>query len=279
MPRSRSAKRGAVLLVEVDEHLGVAVRVRKRCPPRLELRAQLGVVVDLAVLDDDDARRPRCAIGWSPRSRSMIDSRRAASPTGAVARPSPAPSGPRWASASLIALERVAVGGARRQRARCRRCRTSSGLRRPRGDARPRRTRDQRAHVVATSMRRYRPHRAVGDVLEVVGELLGPRHVARMPQLREAGQPGRTTSRCQYCGDLLAQLLEERPAGSAAGRRSPCRRAARSTAAAARRAGWRAAARPTRVVSSSVSCVELLAVDTGRGASRRRGAACGACTS
>ena len=45
----------AVLLVEVDEHLGVGVRGAEAVAGRLELRAQLGVVVDLAVLDDDDA--------------------------------------------------------------------------------------------------------------------------------------------------------------------------------------------------------------------------------
>ena len=41
----------SVLLVEVDDHLGVAV-AREAVPLRLELGAQLAVVVDLAVLDD-----------------------------------------------------------------------------------------------------------------------------------------------------------------------------------------------------------------------------------
>ena len=45
----------AVLLVEVDEHLGVRVRRAEHVARALELGAQLGVVVDLAVLDDDDA--------------------------------------------------------------------------------------------------------------------------------------------------------------------------------------------------------------------------------
>ena len=45
----------AVLLVEVDEHLGVRVRRAEHVAGRLQLGAQLGVVVDLAVLDDDDA--------------------------------------------------------------------------------------------------------------------------------------------------------------------------------------------------------------------------------
>src|SRR5207247_2599339 len=44
----------AVLLVEVYEHLGVAVRA-KTVTGALELGAQLPVVVDLAVLDDVDA--------------------------------------------------------------------------------------------------------------------------------------------------------------------------------------------------------------------------------
>ena len=43
-----------MLLVEVDEHLGVAVGA-EAVALRLELGAELAVVVELAVLDDDDA--------------------------------------------------------------------------------------------------------------------------------------------------------------------------------------------------------------------------------
>ena len=43
----------AVLLVQVDEHLGVAAR-REPMPGPLELEAELAVVVELAVLDDRD---------------------------------------------------------------------------------------------------------------------------------------------------------------------------------------------------------------------------------
>ena len=42
-----------MLLVEVDEHLGVAAR-REAVPGALELVPQLAVVVELAVLDDGD---------------------------------------------------------------------------------------------------------------------------------------------------------------------------------------------------------------------------------
>src|ERR671934_2027000 len=41
-----------VVLVEVDDHLGVGLR-GEAVPPGLELAAQLAVVIDLAVLDDD----------------------------------------------------------------------------------------------------------------------------------------------------------------------------------------------------------------------------------
>ena len=53
-PAQPLGEAGAVLLVEVDEHLGVGVRA-EGVAGALELVAQLGVVVDLAVLDDDDA--------------------------------------------------------------------------------------------------------------------------------------------------------------------------------------------------------------------------------
>ena len=44
-------------------------------------------------------------------------------------------------------------------------------------------------------------HRAVGDVLEVVRELLGPRGLSRvMRSWAKPVMPGSTTRRCQYCG-------------------------------------------------------------------------------
>ena len=54
MPRRRLDAVGAVLLVEVDDDLGVAVRARSGGPRRSSSRAQLAEVVDLAVEDDDD---------------------------------------------------------------------------------------------------------------------------------------------------------------------------------------------------------------------------------
>ena len=53
MPRSRSQRRVAPFLVPVHEHLGVATRA-ERVAGALELVHELAVVVDLAVLDDDD---------------------------------------------------------------------------------------------------------------------------------------------------------------------------------------------------------------------------------
>ncbi len=54
MPRRRSDKIEPVLLVEVDEHLGVAMS-REGVPGPLEVMPELAVVVELAVLDDLDA--------------------------------------------------------------------------------------------------------------------------------------------------------------------------------------------------------------------------------
>ena len=54
IPRRSSTNAGPALLVEVDEHLGVALR-RELVPGALEPLAQLAVVVDLAVVDDLDA--------------------------------------------------------------------------------------------------------------------------------------------------------------------------------------------------------------------------------
>ena len=88
----------------VDDHLGVGVVGAEDVAEPLELRPQLGVVVDLAVEDEPDASRPRSPSAASPRrERSMIASRRKPRPT----RPSaatqvPAPSGPRCAIASRI---------------------------------------------------------------------------------------------------------------------------------------------------------------------------------
>ena len=57
----------APLLVAVHEHLGVAAAAEP-VPGPLELVHQLAVVVDLAVLDDDDACRPRSRSAGRRRS-------------------------------------------------------------------------------------------------------------------------------------------------------------------------------------------------------------------
>ena len=74
LPQARSP-----FLVAVREHLGVAMRAEP-VTGAFELVLELAVVVDLAVLDDDDVPSS-FAIGWSPPVRSMIASRRAAIPT------------------------------------------------------------------------------------------------------------------------------------------------------------------------------------------------------
>ena len=58
--------------------------VANRWPARSSSSPQLAVVVDLAVLDDVRPCRPRSRSAGRRVSRSMIDSRRAASPTAAV---------------------------------------------------------------------------------------------------------------------------------------------------------------------------------------------------
>ena len=74
-------------------------------PGALELAAELAVVVDLAVLDDRRRVPSSFEIGWSPVARSMIESRRAARPTGPSTY-APSESGPRWTSVALIAASR-----------------------------------------------------------------------------------------------------------------------------------------------------------------------------
>jgi hypothetical protein len=86
-----------VLLVEVGDHLGVAV-AREAMTGRSQLGTELAVVVDLAVLDDVYP----AVLVWSPVSRSMIESLRAAMPT-PPSKKLPALSGPRWASFAFIA--------------------------------------------------------------------------------------------------------------------------------------------------------------------------------
>src|SRR3954468_19493536 len=145
-------------------------------------------------------------IGWSPRARSMIASRRAARPTGPSAK-TPSLSGPRCTSASAIA-------------------RTARSSTAPPSRA----TMPQMPHIASSSP----PHRrhvagaalqhavrrrddqaqveadgAVGQPLGVVGEPLGPAIVARHPQLRDAREAWAHEEPLPVLRDLLAELLEE----------------------------------------------------------------------
>ena len=220
--------------------------MRKRWPAASSSARSCRVVVDLAVLDDDDRA---VLVGDRLVAAVEVDDREPprGQPDRAVARRSPAPSGPRW-------RERVAHRARARRgrrppaaRGRCRRCRTSP-RRDVAGRARPRRSRSSSSRPMIS---RYSRTRAVGDVLEVVGELLGPGHLARQPQLREAGDARADDEPLPVRGDVLRELLEEAAAGSGAGRRCSSRRAATfqscgsSSSLVARRM------RPTRVCSLS----------------------------
>ena len=101
MPRRRSGEALAVLLVEVDEHLGVAAR-REAVPGALELVPQLAVVVDLAVLDDGD---PAVLVGDRLVAGREVDDREppGREPDRAFDERVPSESGPRWTSVALIA--------------------------------------------------------------------------------------------------------------------------------------------------------------------------------
>src|SRR5215210_9330523 len=113
------------------------------------------------------------AIGWSPPSRSMIASRRAASPA-SPATASPPLSGPRCTSVALIAARasRSAARPSVRTMPQMPHTSVLRGLEGPR-EHEPGRLGDDLE---------VEPQRAVGDVLEVVGELLGPRHLAGQAQ-------------------------------------------------------------------------------------------------
>src|SRR5215208_1580315 len=128
----------------------------------------------------------------------MIESRRAASPTGpAITWPSSP--GPRWTGARLIAASASGSGPPAPPAARPQMPHMSGG-------ACPARDRGGGlGHHAEVETRG-----TVRDVLEVVGQLLLPRHLARHPQLREAGHAGRHHEPLPVLRDLLAELLEER---------------------------------------------------------------------
>ena len=254
---SRAAARanaGPSLLVEVHEHLGVAVRA-EAVAGALELaRAARG-----SCRSRRSGRRRTVpssfAIGWSPPSRSMIASRRAARPTG--------PSTMRPVAVGPAVEERRAhrarAGRGRRRRAprRFRRSRTcaesSVGLAAPKRLAEHAEARWRRACAgrAAPSGRRSTRGRARASRPSTSRSRAAP--------ARSRSGPGRTTSRCQYAGRSCASSREEARAGSGAGRRRSCRRAARSRAAGSRRAATPCSQRPIRVSSASRALDELLA--------------------
>ena len=98
---------GSPLVVGGQDDFGVAVRAEDVSEP-FELLSQLDVIVDLAVIGEPQAIAVR---HWLPagRLKSRIDKRRCPSATcqGALSSKRknsvPEPSGPRWATASVIA--------------------------------------------------------------------------------------------------------------------------------------------------------------------------------
>src|SRR3954447_11833318 len=145
------------------------------------------------------------AIGWSPPSRSMIASRRAARATGPSTNV-PSLSGPRWSSFALMRASRSGSAGPRvetipqiphiapslvpgpAQAAHCLAGDPEGGY-------------GQRAQVER--------HRAVGDPLQVVRELLGHRRLVAAPHLREAGQTRADDKPLPVRRQLGRELLEE----------------------------------------------------------------------
>ena len=197
------------------------------------------------------------AIGWSPVSRSMIESRRAARPTG----PStwrPLESGPRWTSVALIASSR----------------RGSTPLRATRSPQIPHMRRESRCRRPASPRDRL-AHDAPGgrgDDAEVEAAPSGRRSTrgrgrasrpttARGPSAsaRSRSDPGGTTSRCQYAG-ISSRAPRRSAAGSGRGPttdmspRRTFQSCGTSSSCDAR------SQRPSRVISSGVRAVELGAV-------------------
>src|SRR3954466_9142263 len=119
----------------------------------------------------------------------MIASRRAAGPPPpgsappALSSASPALSGPRWRSVSLIAPSTAGSTARPSPRTIPQIPHIASG---PSGDVAGRAARDHDAGGLGAGLE-VRGRAAVGDVLEVVGELLGPGHAPRQPELGEAG--------------------------------------------------------------------------------------------
>ena len=103
---------GAVLLVEVDDHLGVALR-GERWPRALQLRAQLAVVVDLAVQDDDDRAvlvEDRLVAGLEVDDAQALDAEARAPAMMEPARVRAAVLEPRAHAREQLRVDRLAVG-------------------------------------------------------------------------------------------------------------------------------------------------------------------------
>src|SRR5919204_70933 len=135
----------------------------------------------------------------------MMASRRAASPTGPSMK-DPSLSGPRWTSVALIRAKRSASAGpfeeAIPQIPHTRVSLVAGPDQSPQrlsGD--PGSCGDERPQVEG--------HRAVGDPLEVVRELLGHRGLVAASHLREARQTGADDEALPVCGQVRGELLEE----------------------------------------------------------------------
>src|SRR5689334_10751384 len=120
----------------------------------------------------------------------MIARRRAANSTGSPSH-SPAESGPRCSSAALIARSAPTSPDAIPQMPH-----TSLAAQQPAGDEHQRLREDRQVEA----------DRAVGDVLEIVDELLRPGHLPREPQLGESRDPWPDDEPLPIARDAGAQL-------------------------------------------------------------------------
>src|SRR5919197_1688914 len=151
------------------------------------------------------------AIGWSPVCRSMIARRRAASATGPSTKV-PSLSGPRCTSFALMRASTLESAGPLAETIP-QIPHTPVSLVVALEDA------PQRLHQDPERGRDERPqverHRAVGDPLEVVRELLGHRGLVAAPDLCEAGQAGTHDETLPVGWQLGRELLEEARANRA----------------------------------------------------------------
>ena len=180
-------------------------RVAKRWPSRSSSRAQLLVVVDLAVLDDVD--RPVLVRDRLVAAREVDDREPPRGEPDAVVEEGAVAVGAAVDERGAhrvepAALDRAPARGDSADPAHALRV-YAWGLKTPRSDW------PQHAPAGLDERAQVEPHRAVGDPLEVVRELLGHRGLVAAAHLREAGQPGPDDEPLPVAGQVGRELGEE----------------------------------------------------------------------